>query len=56
MAAIDALEFSGAPGYDYKLLFVSNAVDESLPENEVFKEELKVNSVEFELDVGLREC
>ena len=42
VAAIDALEFSGAPGYDYKLQFVSNAVDESLPENEEFKEELKV--------------
>ena len=28
VAAINALEFSGAPGYDYKLKFVSTGIDD----------------------------
>jgi hypothetical protein len=42
VAAISGLEFSGAPGYDYKLNFISTAIDEALPENKEFKEKLDV--------------
>jgi hypothetical protein len=56
VAAISGLEFSGAPGYEYKLNFISSAIDELLPENKDFKEKLAIDQIDFELDVGLREC
>jgi hypothetical protein len=49
VAAINGLEFAGAPGYDYKLKFLSSGVDEALPENQEFKEVLKVEEIDFKL-------
>ncbi|TNV88247.1 hypothetical protein FGO68_gene13755 [Halteria grandinella] len=56
VAAIDDLEFSAAPGYNYKLTFLSTGIDEELPQNEEFKELLDTSTIDFDFNVTLREC
>ncbi len=38
VVAVDNLQFSGAPGYNYSLLFLSSGINENLPANEEFLE------------------
>ena len=50
------LQFSGAPGYKYRLAFLSSGIDEKLPVNQEFKELYSTSSIEFDFFVELRNC
>jgi hypothetical protein len=53
---VSNLMFSGAPGYKYRLAFLASGIDEKLPENALFKERFKEESIEFDFFLELREC
>ncbi len=50
------LSFSGAPGYNYRLAFLSSGIDEKLPENQKFREVIQEEAIEFDFFVELRDC
>lgn len=54
--AIDNLQFSGAPGYNYSLLFLSSGINELLPSNQDFLEAVQAPQIDLNFTVGLREC
>lgn len=56
VAQIQGLIFSGAPGYDYRLAFLSSGIDESLPVNRDFKKRENESSIEFDFFLNLRQC
>ena len=53
---VSNLMFSGAPGYKYRLAFLSSGIDEKLPENVLFKDRFKDEQIEFDFFLELREC
>jgi hypothetical protein len=47
---------SAAPGYKYRLAFLSSGIDEKLPMNEEFKLKYQEPTIEFDYFLELREC
>ena len=41
VSLVSNLMFTGAPGYRYRLAFLSSGIDESLPDNVLFKDRYK---------------
>jgi hypothetical protein len=53
---VSNLQFSGAPGYKYRLAFLSSGIDENLPVNKQFIKTQNSSSIEFDFFLELREC
>lgn len=48
--------FTGAPGYNYSLQFLSSGIDEKLPLNQAFLSSFSQESIVFDFNINLRDC
>ena len=56
VSQVSNLQFSAAPGYKYRLAFLSSGIDEKLPMNEDFKLKYQEPTIEFDFYLELRKC
>ena len=53
MFNVSGIEFTGNPGYSYRLVLSTTGIDPDMPSNQAFLQEV---SADFELEIELREC
>ena len=53
---VNGITFAASPGYTYKLVFETDAINPLLPSNQEYLSKLGGKSVNFPITVNLREC
>eukprot|EP00347_Sterkiella_histriomuscorum_P005934 403354704 len=56
LIVISNIIFDGSPGYNYALIFQSDAIDESKLSNQQYLKTLNKSSLDLQLEINLREC